>query len=146
MADIRGSMNCVEVRFQPQGLRNAIGARIPFSELAGCKPLAFCGIGNPDGFAGTLLTAGLAAEPLRFPDHHHYTEADLQQISGAAAAANADVLLTTHKDLVKLPLEAVNGRPLWAVEIAVDLLSGRELLDQALQRLGGSNGVVLGRK
>ena len=53
----------------------------------------------------------------------------------AALMAKAEIVLTTLKDFVKLRPEAWNGPPLYAVEVAVEFLSGRELLDARLQEL-----------
>ncbi len=44
-------------------------------------------------------------------------------------------LVTTQKDLVKIPHAALANRPLWAVEIAAEIRSNGELLDAAISRI-----------
>ena len=64
--------------------------------------LAFCGIGRPGKFFGTLQQAGIAVAGSRsFPDHHAYTEADARELIAKAKTLNA-ALITTEKDHVRL--------------------------------------------
>jgi tetraacyldisaccharide 4'-kinase len=72
-------------------------------DLAGKKYFAFCGIGSPASFFRGLGALGGTSVGVRaFDDHHDYTEADLDQINDAARSAQADLLITTAKDWVKL--------------------------------------------
>lgn len=65
--------------------------------------VAFAGIGRPDKFFDTLRLAGyMVAETVTFPDHHPYTEADIDRLNRLAARHNAK-LITTEKDQVRLP-------------------------------------------
>ena len=76
----------------------------PLSSLAGRRILAFCGLGNPESFWRVLRREGIpVAQRLVFGDHHRYSTDDLRKIADAAAAGNADLLLTTEKDVVNLP-------------------------------------------
>lgn len=131
----RGTDDCVEVAFVPQRLLGLDGSVSPMSDLAGCRLFGFCGIGNPRGFRQTLEKLGAACELKPFPDHHHYSAAELAALSQAARDASADRVLTTLKDLVKIVPEAWTGPPLFAVDIGVEFPSGRELLESRLQRL-----------
>ena len=63
----------------------------------------------------------------------HYIREYLQN-----EAAEASVIITTQKDLVKITERELAGRPLWAVEIAVEIVSGSEQLDRALGTLPDS--------
>lgn len=131
----RGTLECVEVRFAPRRLRSASGEFRPLSELAAQRPLAFCGIGNPAGFQRLLADSRIACELIAFPDHHHYGPVDLRRLALAADAMRATCFVTTQKDLVKLPGDQLAGRPVWAVEIAAEIVAGGELLDAALGTL-----------
>lgn len=135
LARRRGTAASVEVRFVPRGLRNARGDYRPLSLLQSERCLSFCGIGNPEGFRRLLASLNVDRPPQVFPDHHHYTPRDLEQLGRQAAASAASLILTTQKDLVKIPHGALAGRPLWAVEIAAEIVSGGEWLEQALSRL-----------
>ena len=55
---------------------------------------AMAGIGNPERFFKQLVNAGIDIERMGFPDHHKYSEADLE------IAGDATVLMT-EKDAVK---------------------------------------------
>ena len=80
------------------------GRPYPLEEVRGKRAAAFCGLGNPEAFRRTLRGLGVDAEPfMLFGDHHRYTDADFRAIEAAAAAENAEVILTTHKDRVKVP-------------------------------------------
>ncbi len=76
------------------------------ADLAALPPrlLAFAGIGRPQKFFDTLSESGHAPMATRaFPDHHPYTARDLQRLQDEARHLDA-TLVTTAKDLVRLPL------------------------------------------
>jgi tetraacyldisaccharide 4'-kinase len=129
----------VEVAFPAQGLVNVAGETCALAALQRRPVAAFCGIGNPDGFRRTLASVGF--EPASFdvfPDHHHYTPADLDRLGNQAAAAGASAVLTTLKDLVKCDRRELQGVPLWAVTIGVEIQAGAERLHDQLERIANS--------
>jgi tetraacyldisaccharide 4'-kinase len=72
------------------------------ARLAGCRVLAFAGIGDPEKFFITLADAGVTLAATRsFADHHRYTRAEA---SALCEEADRDglVLVTTEKDLARL--------------------------------------------
>jgi tetraacyldisaccharide 4'-kinase len=74
---------------------------VPPGMAAGRRVVAVSGLANPSGFYAMLHemeTILLGA--LEYPDHHVYTSSDWQVI--VKAALDADMILTTEKDLVKL--------------------------------------------
>lgn len=108
--------------FQPTRLVNARSEFRPIETLQSQHVAAFCGIGNPAGFRRTLTSCGVAIPDDRFriyPDHHAYQPADLEEIGKWARSIHAECLVSTQKDLVKIPQTSLNGIPLWAVEIAL---------------------------
>jgi len=67
------------------------------------KALAFCALGNPEAFFGQLRAEGFdLAETKKFPDHHAYSQKDILELEELARRNNAELLLTTVKDAVKL--------------------------------------------
>jgi tetraacyldisaccharide 4'-kinase len=69
------------------------------------KVLAFAGIADPDKFFATLTAAGIQiANRASFPDHHRFGATEALDLV-AQAQANNLMLLTTEKDLVRLPGE-----------------------------------------
>ena len=64
---------------------------------------AFAGLADPEQFFASLRAAGLTvAGTQAFPDHYPYSERDLEDIAARAARANADAIVTTEKDAVKI--------------------------------------------
>ena len=66
------------------------------------KYIAFSGIGNPESFRETLLKNKFnIIKEITFPDHHNYTQANIDAIKLQARYLNAKII-TTEKDYVKL--------------------------------------------
>ncbi len=88
---------------------------------------AFCGLGNPENFFMQIRMEVEKNKDLNlcttrsFPDHHSYTQADIDDLEAKAKlGAGADAFVTTAKDAMKL-----NGLrfsiPCYVVEIEVIL-------------------------
>jgi len=70
---------------------------------AGLRPLAFCGIARPEGFAKSLQEAGCGIiETVAFSDHLPYTAREMEQLVAIAKRLEASGFVTTEKDAVKL--------------------------------------------
>jgi tetraacyldisaccharide 4'-kinase len=89
---------------------------------------AFAGIGRPEKFFDGLRRAGVTLAGTRaFADHHPYTEVERTALRTEATALRA-ALLTTPKDLARLPIAARAGIAVagvalaWADEAALDAL------------------------
>ncbi len=69
------------------------------------KPLfAFCGIGEPKSFLDSLAELDLKTGGKRiFRDHQEYTESVIKELSAQIIASNCTGIITTEKDMVKLP-------------------------------------------
>lgn len=102
--------------------------------LRGRTVAAFCGIGNPAAFRRTLDALGAVVHAWRtYPDHHAYTRSDVDELTAWAKSMPADVwLVTTQKDWVKLRIAELGQHSLWAVRIGMDIVHGREALEQAV--------------
>jgi tetraacyldisaccharide 4'-kinase len=72
-------------------------------EPGDARVLMVAGIARPERFRSDLQHAGwqLAGERL-FGDHERFSRATVAEITAAARAARADLVLTTEKDLVRL--------------------------------------------
>jgi tetraacyldisaccharide 4'-kinase len=67
------------------------------------KLFAFCGIGNPPAFVADLQDWGFqVAGPRYFPDHHRYTQQDVDEIEARAREAGAEAVICTEKDVFNL--------------------------------------------
>jgi len=76
---------------------------LSIEELTDKKIFAFCGIGNPGAFLGTIRSLGtnLAGSKV-YNDHHRYTDNDIADIREEARYLRADLVLTTQKDWNKI--------------------------------------------
>ena len=126
----------LHVEFQPTSLRSLDGSKMSLSKFAKKSVHLMAGIGNPDAFQTTAIRAGLQVTGTSwFPDHHHYSDDDLQQVQKRASSSGTECIVTTLKDLVKLPPECHNTR---ALEIAAmfpnpqHLETLRRLIDRAI--------------
>jgi len=67
------------------------------------QALAFCAIARPEGFFAMLAEAECqVVGKATFPDHHAFTEADVERLVKTARHASADGFVTTAKDAVKI--------------------------------------------
>lgn len=115
----------LEATHRPVHLRSATSATRSLERLIGPRVAAFAGIGNPAAFRASLTDAGANVVGFRsFPDHHAYASADLDAIRVWASGLQADMVVTTLKDLVKVPEERLGDVPLFALEIALEMLPG----------------------
>ncbi len=73
-------------------------------DWSGTRFIAFAGIGRPGKFFATLETLGAnVAAAHAFADHAPYTDAILQRLKAEAKAKSAQ-LVTTEKDMARLPV------------------------------------------
>jgi tetraacyldisaccharide 4'-kinase len=88
--------------------------------LKGNRWLAFAGIGRPEKFYHSLRQLGAPVVSTHdFPDHHHYSTADLNALLGEATHHEAR-LITTAKDAVKLPREWLKNVHVLPIQLAFD--------------------------
>ncbi|MCE9547571.1 MAG: tetraacyldisaccharide 4'-kinase [Planctomycetia bacterium] len=125
-----------ECAHRPGQFRAASGATASLESLRGKPVAAFCGIGNPAGFRHSLAGCGCNIVAWReFADHHAYERADLEELAKWADASEAAAVVCTHKDLVKLRVDRLGSRPLWALEVGLEFSRGEEAIAQALAPL-----------
>ncbi|OUV75040.1 MAG: tetraacyldisaccharide 4'-kinase [Planctomycetaceae bacterium TMED138] len=126
----------IETEHRPSNLRLVDGTTQPLKTLQDKRILSLSAIGNPGAFHRTLTTLG--HEPvatLTFPDHHTYTTDDIHRISEETESVGAEIIVTTLKDLVKLPLASVRNRPLCALEIGIQFQTGLQDLEYLLNKI-----------
>ena len=84
------------------------------------KGLAVAGIANPTRFFDALRESGFAiADSVTFPDHHHYSRADIDRMAGALKQSGADAVFTTDKDAVRFEALGELPFPLYRVPLVV---------------------------
>ena len=94
---------------------------LSFSTQDDTSYLLVCGIGNPDNFRQSAVKENMnIADELIYPDHHAYTDNDIRQISHLFKQCNAEAILTTEKDWVKLSHLEI-GIPVVVFEIKIEI-------------------------
>lgn len=97
------------------------------------RVVAFCGLGFPQKFYRSLQELGLELVATEtFPDHYQYKDEDLFRLRKLAQKHNS-VLITTRKDLVKIP-------PPWqeqlhVLDITIDFEDPGKLCEFILQKI-----------
>ena len=108
--------------------------------LAERRVAAFCGIGNPRSFFGTLPDLGCEAVLQRsFRDHHRYTAKDKRQLGRAAAENRAEAFVTTAKDAMNLGDAAGLALPTYVMEVELQVDEADDLLSRVLAAVSGEN-------
>jgi tetraacyldisaccharide 4'-kinase len=126
----------LETRNVVAGLRQNTGQQVSLEHLAGQPIFFFCGIGNPDSFEVSLHHQGFDIRGSEvFPDHHRFSPDELIRIGESAKACGAAAIVCTHKDLVKVSHDQLNGLPLYAMIINVEFLSGQQTIESNLNQL-----------
>jgi tetraacyldisaccharide 4'-kinase len=88
---------------KPSAFITTTGESLPLEQAKGRRVFAFCGIGNPESFRETLLSAGLQIKGfLAYRDHHRYSAGDMQSIKDNAEITGSEWIVTTEKDIMRL--------------------------------------------
>lgn len=106
----------------------------PIGLLAGRKIAVVTAIANPESFY-TMLSEweGEIVDVFEFPDHHAYSSHDWQRVN--QAARNADLVVTTEKDIVKLSRFPFARQKLLALRVAMVVEHGDILIDTIVERI-----------
>ena len=95
------------------------------------KVFAFSGIGSPDAFKKSIESAGAKVVSYKiFKDHYNYQQEDLLTLLDQYSASQADLILTTEKDAVKLFdfAEMIGELPFYYLKISLEIEKSEELL------------------
>ena len=110
--------------------------RLPLEDLRGKRVMVFSAIGNPSSFEQNVSGCGLEiVEAIRYPDHHDYGMLEMQYIGERASELNADALITTGKDAVKIPTEFIyfnRDIPLYVMNMDIMVTRNEEIFDKKL--------------
>ena len=122
---------CFYADLEPAG-----GAR----RLAGARVLAFAGIGVPQKFFRMLEEVGARVIGTRaFPDHHVYRPREIARLQAQAREEGA-MLVTTEKDIVRLPTLRSGGVRVHAFGVRLTFRDETSVLRYVQSRLHGGQG------
>ncbi|HUN58583.1 MAG TPA: tetraacyldisaccharide 4'-kinase [Candidatus Binataceae bacterium] len=109
--------------------------------LDGRRVVALSGLADPSGFHAMLTRLGAdVIATLAYPDHHDYGPYDVENI--LEAARNAEMVVTTAKDLVKLEYFPLTGLRLYAlrVDLTMPQADTERLLEMAKAAIAKARG------
>jgi len=126
----------LELAHRATALRSFSGDSLPLDRPTRKPIAAFCGIGNPAGFRHTLESCGLNIAAWReFSDHCPYDDRTMTDVEQWLQPLDIDHVICTRKDLVKIPRVELAGKRLWALDIELEVVCGREELEAILNPL-----------
>jgi tetraacyldisaccharide 4'-kinase len=100
----RYKKNISVAKYGVVSLKDLKGDRKPLFWINKKKVLLFSGLANPLNFEKTVISLmPSATDRVDFLDHHSFTEKDFKKIIKRANEMGADFIITTEKDIVKLP-------------------------------------------
>jgi tetraacyldisaccharide 4'-kinase len=117
----------------------AVLAPVAGKRLAGERLLALAGIGRPEKFFATLRSLDAVVVDARaFPDHHQFRAAEIELLRRNASRSGAR-LITTRKDIVRLPLDLREGIEVLDVEVRwLDPAAVARLMAPVISAVGGN--------
>lgn len=129
----------VKAIHSPSELLDTEGHTHDFAILENRPVALFSGIGHSAGFEQTARSilpdqSQLLVDATRvYPDHHNYTRADVAELrQWAETLPENGVILTTHKDMVKLQLLDLVGRAVYAVRIRFSIVENESAFQERL--------------
>jgi tetraacyldisaccharide 4'-kinase len=127
----------IECAHRPKHLQSVdSGETRPLEELRGRKIAALSGIATPESFEQLLRDLGAEIRHnKRFLDHHRFTTEDIERFYAQAAAAEAELIVMTEKDAVRLPLGVKAPAPVVYLRLEIEILSGDRDFEAAVSRI-----------
>lgn len=126
----------IEIAHRPRSLLNWNQEILDPSTLRDQRVAAFCGLGNPQGFRETLLRCGAKIAGFReFSDHFQFAHRELKSLGEWADQLDVEQVLCTMKDFVKLRVPLIGSKPLRALTIGIEFVTGRNEFELYLQKI-----------
>ena len=92
----------------------------------------FCGIASQQFRAIDFEDVRRNEVSRRFLDHHRYEVEELDRLFLQAKNAGADIMVTTEKDAVRIPLGYKPIMPLYYVRMEIEIIEGFEDFEEAV--------------
>ena len=99
---------------------------------------SICGIAAPESFEGGLKKLGAHVDlAKRYIDHHRYSEAELQSFMNRCIRRDLQMIVTTEKDAVRMPLlsDSELRVPICFLRVEIEILSGHESWQHCVARI-----------
>ena len=109
--------------------------RLELSSLNGLRVAALSGIASPQSFEQSLEDNGAQVVCMKhFLDHHGYSEEDLREVCTEARRADADAVITTEKDAVRISTTAFE-LPFYFLRMEIEWMGGEDPFERILEQL-----------
>jgi tetraacyldisaccharide 4'-kinase len=132
----------MESRYKSAGAVDVLDGKVmPDDFLNDWPVVGFCAIGDPLSFEATLKNSGAKVLKLfTFIDHYVYKNDDIKQMVEFCRAQEIPVLVTTHKDAVKLRAfkDLFVGIRLVYIPIQLEVTKGADEFFQKVNSICGS--------
>ncbi|MDR2576561.1 MAG: tetraacyldisaccharide 4'-kinase [Puniceicoccales bacterium] len=132
----------LECRHAPRCLCEVHGQeKISVGKMRGHRIAAFSGIAAPENFETFFNKCG--AELVykhRFPDHYRFTEEDIGRIFERAQACNAEWVVTTEKDAVRLLPGWFYPLPTYFLRIEIEIFRGNNEFQRLIASIRSLSG------
>ena len=127
----------IESRHQPQGLCIIEGKKLELNALGGKRVCLLSGIADPESFAQTVIKLGAdIALDLRYPDHYSYKDKDIPDIVNKCRDRKLDAIVTTEKDLPRLPLAIREaGLTVLVLKIELKIIENEKVFFERIHRI-----------
>ena len=110
---------------------------IEINYLNNKKVFAFCAIGNPLSFKKSIESSG--AKIIGFhasPDHHIYSDAELNELNKKAQNIKPDAIIITQKDKVKIKNSSLTwNSPVWSLKVKINIVKGFEIFENKINKI-----------
>jgi len=124
----------VRVRFRPLQLVTPFGAAVAQQPR---RVVVVAAIARPERLVNAVRELGYAIEEqITFPDHHWFTEGEVENVQAIARRVSADAILTTEKDAVRLESMAAGPIPMMFLPIDADIEPRDAFTRWLLDRIG----------
>lgn len=117
----------IETAHMPRFLNDVYsGTKRDLGWLVGRRVSCVSGIADPKGFERVIGELGaVIINSHRFPDHHVYSEEEINEIVRCAKLQKVEALITTQKDAVRFPrITPSNGIPFYYLRVEIEILTG----------------------
>ena len=121
----------ISVRHKPVFLTDVTGAAYSIDDMCGKKIFLVSAIADPEYFRFLIKkNGGLVVLEKLYSDHHPYSQLDIKTISVNCLKCDADMIITTKKDYVKLRGLDISfiEEKLFILNIAIEIEEGKEKL------------------
>lgn len=129
-------INSIERLLDHSSKEKHLPIQVEETHLEGKKALAFSGIGNPLSFEKSLdLLKVQVLSHRRFPDHFFYQKKDILNLEKEAQNLEADFMITTEKDSIRIPMMSELKIPIYIFKIDLVIINGEETLWKRIEGL-----------